>query len=106
MRDFGRAEPLDVRCDAIVEDYANGTSNNLARMIVTPKSRCCSRGATCKLGQLHLCTQHGRLAKEGLVDKGGQVAPRGDLRAVRENPRRFPYGLYLWARGLVLEKLP
>ena len=93
-------------CAAIIEDYARGTRNNLARVIATPEVRGCSRKATCKLGDLHLCAQHGKLAKEGLVDDRGHVAPRGDLRAVRDNPRRFPHGLYQWARRLVLEKLP
>ena len=93
-------------CTAIIEDYVNGTTNNLSRMIVTPKARQCTRTATCKLGHLHLCTQHGKLAKEGLVDKDGSVAPRGDLRAVRDNPRRFRQGLYSWARAMPLEKLP
>lgn len=94
-----------MNCAAIVEDYTNGTTNNLARVIVTPKVRSCARAATCRLGQLHLCTQHGKLAKEGLVDEHGNVATRGDLRAVRDNPRRFPYGLYKWTRGLPLEKI-
>ena len=92
-------------CAAIVEDYANGTRNNLVRVIVTPKSRACARAATCVLGHLKLCTQHGKLAKEGLVDDDGHVAPRGDLHAVRDNPRHFPNGLYQWARGLVLKKI-
>jgi hypothetical protein len=39
------------------------------------------------------------------VDNDGYVAPRGDLRAVRDNPRRFPHGLHVWARGLVLEPI-
>lgn len=95
-----------VSCAAIIEDYANGTSNNLVRMIVTPKARACSRAATCKLGKLYLCAQHGKLAKEGLVDEHGNVAPRGDLRAVRANPRSFPRGLYGWARGLPLDPIP
>jgi len=93
-------------CAAIIEDYANGTRNNLAHVVVTPENRACSRTATCRLGDLQLCAQHGKLAKEGLVDERGCVAPRGDLRAVRDNPRRFPHGLYQWARSLVLEKLP
>lgn len=93
-------------CAAIIEDYANGTRNNLVRVIVTPKSRVCSREATCRLGHLRLCWQHGKLAKEGLVDDDGRVAPRGDLRAVRDNPRHYPDGLYQWARHFVLEKLP
>ncbi len=100
MRDLGIP-----RCAAIIEDYERGTRNNLSRVTVTPASRSCSRGATCAIGKLHLCTQHGKLAVDGLVDEDGQVAPRGDLRAVRDNPRHFPNGLYSWARGLVLEKL-
>lgn len=95
----------NVRCCATIEDYANGTTNNLARVIVTPHSRTCFRAATCKLGQLPFCTQHGKLAEEGLIDERGNVAPRGDLRAVRDNPRRFPNGLYAWSRGLRLEKI-
>lgn len=93
-------------CAAIIEDFAHGTRNNLRRVISTPEVRGCSRAATCKIGKLHLCAQHGRLAEEGLIDEHGRVAPRGDLRAVRDNPRRFPCGLYQWARGLVLEPLP
>ena len=92
-------------CAAIIEDYANGTSYNLSRVIAAPASRACARAARCKLGHLQLCAQHGRLAQEGLVDHDGHVAPRGDLRAVRDNPRRFPHGLYAWARGLTLEKI-
>lgn len=94
-----------LNCAAIIEDYANGTSYNLSRVIATPHVRVCSRAATSRLGELHFCTQHGKLAKEGLVDEGGHVAPRGDLRAVRDNPRRFPYGIYQWARGVPLEKI-
>jgi hypothetical protein len=105
MRDFDRAEPHGDHCVAIIEDYANGTTNNLSRLIVTPKMRRCARAATCKLDDLHFCTQHGKLAKEGLIDEHGNVAPRGDLRTVRDNPRRFPHGLYKWARGLVLEPI-
>lgn len=92
-------------CAAIIEDYANGTTNNLRHVIVTPKARRCSRTATCKLRNLHLCAQHGRLAKEGLIDEHGRVAPRGDLRAVRDYPRRFPRGLYQWAKELELEPI-
>lgn len=92
-------------CCAVIEDYANGTTNNLVRVIATPHSRTCFRAATCKLGPLHFCTQHGKLAKEGLVDEHGHVAPRGDLRAVRGSPRRFPDGLYKWSRGMRLEKI-
>lgn len=94
-----------MNCEATVEDYANGTTNNLRHVIVTPKSRPCSRAATCRLGTLHFCGQHAKLAKEGLVDEQGRVAPRGDLRAVRDNPRRFSRGLYQWARGLPLEQI-
>lgn len=93
------------RCAAIVEDYENGTSYNLSRVIAAPAARPCSRSARCKLGHLQLCGQHGKLAKEGLVDDGGHVAPRGDLRAFRDNPRRFPRGLYSWARDLALEPI-
>ena len=92
-------------CAATIEDYANGTSYNLSRVIAAPASRACSRAASCKRGHLHLCAQHGKLAAEGLVDADGHVAPRGDLRAVRDNPRRFPQGLYAWARDLTLEKI-
>lgn len=94
-----------MRCAAIIEDYANGTRNNLVRVIVTPKSRACSHAATYKLGHLRLCAQHGKLAAEGLVDDDGHVAPRGDLRAVRDNPQHFPDGLYPWSKGLTLEKI-
>lgn len=93
-------------CAAIIEDYANSSRYNLSRVIATPVERACTRAATCKLGPLHLCTQHGKLAREGLVDKDGRVAPRGDLRTVRANPRRFPRGLYNWARTLPLEPIP
>jgi hypothetical protein len=92
-------------CAATIEDYANGTSYNLSRVIAAPVSRRCARAATCKLGHLHLCTQHGKLAAEGLVDEHGNVATRADLRAVRDNPRRHPDGLYDWAKDLALEKI-
>lgn len=92
-------------CRAIIEDYKNGTSYNLSRVVAAPVSRQCARAATCKLGHLHLCAQHGRLAEEGFVDERGNVAPRNDIRAVRAKPRRSRDPLYEWARALVLEPL-
>jgi hypothetical protein len=97
--------PMLINCQAIVEDYENGTRNNLRRVTITPKDRPCMRSATVQLGHLCLCAQHGKLAAEGLVDEGGHVAPRGDLRAVRDNPRHFPGGLHSWARGQKLVPL-
>ena len=62
------------------------------------------RSATVQIGHLCLCAQHGKLAAEGLVDEAGHVAPRGDLRAFRDNPRHYPGGLHHWARGLQIIK--
>jgi hypothetical protein len=94
-----------MNCQAIIEDYENGTRNNLRRVTISPMERSCKRSAIVQLGALCLCTQHGKLAAEGLVDKSGQVAPRGDLRAVRDNPQHFPNGLHHWAQGLKLVKI-
>lgn len=95
-----KRKPNAVQCQAIVEDYKNGTGYNLRRYIVTPDSRLCQRNAVSKLGKFCFCKQHTKLALEGLIDEGGQVAPRADLRAVRDNPQQHPDGLYSWARDL------
>jgi len=92
-------------CEAIIEDYVNGTRNNLRSVIVVPKSRQCMHNARVKLGTLCLCTRHGQLAKDGLVDARGYVAPRGDIRNVRDNPKHFPNGLHSWARNLTIKEI-
>jgi len=93
------------RCEAIIEDYVHGTRNNLRSVIVVPKSRQCLHNARVKLGTLCLCTRHGQLAKDGLVDDRGYVAPRGDIRNVRDNPKHFSNGLHSWARNLTIKEI-
>jgi len=98
-------KPQPIKCQAIVEDYANGTRNNLVRVIVVPKDKPCSRVARVKLGHLCLCAQHSQLAQDGLINYDGRVAPRGDLHDVRKYPKKFPNGLYDWARCLTPKEI-
>jgi hypothetical protein len=95
-----------IKCQAIVEDYANGRRNNLVRVIVTPKDKPCSRIARIKLGNFCFCALHAKLAQDGLINHDGHVAPRGDLRDVRRYPNKFPNGLYDWARCLTPKEIP
>lgn len=95
-----------VKCQAIIEDRKHGTRYNLSRVIVAPDVRPCRFSATCKLGPLHLCSRHGDLAKEGMIDDDGHVGSSSDIDAARRYPKKFPSGLFSWAKGLKLERLP
>jgi hypothetical protein len=94
-----------VKCQATIEDYANGTSYNLSRSFTMPKNRQCSRYARSKVGNLCLCALHTKLTLEGLVDDDGTVATRGALADVRRYPHKFVGGLYSWARDLKAEEI-
>jgi len=102
------AKPPKVKCQATIEDYANGSHYNLSRPFTAPEHRQCSRYARSKVGTLCLCALHTKLALEGLVDESGQVATRSAIADVRRNrnPHKFVNGLYSWARNLKVENLP
>lgn len=97
------------KCQAAVERITGHSTvagmRRGARMVHTEYGPC-TRKATAKLGPLCLCTQHVKLAREGLVDEDGQVAERGAMRDVRRYPDKFRGGLYAWARDLEPEPLP
>lgn len=99
-------KPAKVKCQATIEDFANGTHYNLSRSFTTPEHRQCSRYAKSKVGKLCLCALHAKLALEGLVDEDGTVATRSVLADVRKYPKKFPQGVYHWARNLKAEELP
>jgi len=98
-------KPPKPKCQATVEDYVHGTRYNLSRPFTSPKHKQCSRYARLKVGKLCLCALHTKLALEGLVDDDGTVATRGALADVRKYPKKFPEGIYSWARGLKAEEL-
>jgi hypothetical protein len=93
------------QCQATIEDYENGTRNNLVRVIVVPLSRRCTKKATSRFAHLCLCTQHLKLAVDGLIEESGNVAPRGDIRNVRDYPKHHLNGLYPWAKNIKPELL-
>ena len=95
-----------MKCQAVIEDHKNGTRYNLSRVISVPDVRPCSFSATCKIGPLHLCSRHGELAKEGMIDNNGRVPSRSEIEIARKYPKRFPHGLFSWARDFKLERLP
>lgn len=98
-----------MKCQASVEritGHANLAGfRRGARMVLTTYGPC-TRVAVAKLGKLCLCTQHVKLAREGLVDDDGTVADRAALRDVRRYPGKFPNGLHRWAKDLEPEHLP
>lgn len=98
-------KPEPIQCQATVEDYEHGSYYNLSRPFTVPKNRQCNRKARFKLGALCLCTQHTKLAQDGLVDEDGEVATRSVIRDVRKYPKKFPSGMYRWARDLTPEEI-
>jgi len=87
-------------CQAIVDDLDYAKTFNLRRMIVSPGDKPCSRKAVEHVGHLHLCKVHARMAREGLVEENGRVAPKVEIALVRRYPKKFPHGLYDWVRKL------
>jgi hypothetical protein len=87
-----------VTCAAIVEsDSSNdGAKHYSMQGIISRGSRQCSRKACEKVGHLDLCKVHARLAREGMVDERGVVAPRASIKDARRFPHKFPGGLYGW----------
>lgn len=106
LRALSKTAKTKLKCQAVVEDYENGTHYNLSRSFTTPDHRPCSRYARSKVGKLCLCALHTKLALEGLIDESGQVATRSVLHDVRKYPKKFPNGVYCWARNLKAEELP
>lgn len=98
-------KPPKQKCQATVEDYANGTRYNLARSCTVPENRQCSRYAKSKVGNLCLCALHTKLTLAGLVEEDGTVATRSALADVRRYPHKFVGGLYSWAKDLKPEEI-
>jgi hypothetical protein len=98
-------KPARPACAATVEDYANGTHYNLSRPFTAPEIRPCSRAAKFKLGTLCLCATHTKLAQDGLVEDDGTVATRSVRADVRKYPKKFPSGVYKWAKNLTPEEI-
>lgn len=92
---------VDGMCAAIVESdrSEDGAKHYSMQRLIVPGHRRCSRKATGKVEHLDLCTTHGRLAREGVIDEDGVVAPKSAIRDVRNFPKQFPDGLYAWARN-------
>jgi len=84
-------------CQAIVEDWEHLSYFAGPQRITCPGHKPCSREAKGVVKHLHLCTTHIRMAREGLVDARGHVAPKSMIRDVRRYPKKFPRGLYTWA---------
>jgi hypothetical protein len=93
------------KCQATVEDFENGTRYNLARVFITPVAKPCSRNAKLQVGEFCFCAQHAKLALGGLIDDDGSVATRNALRDVRKYPKKFPDGIYTWARSLTAKEI-
>lgn len=90
-----------MQCQAVIEDFANGKPYpGLRRGVTVPMRRRCTRTARHGVGPLQLCVQHTILARDGLIDTDGAVAPRAAIRDVRRYPKKFPSGLYSWAHGV------
>lgn len=81
---------MDQNCQAIVEDYENPKFRATRQRITVPGSKPCSRKATEKVRHLCVCTQHGKLAREGYVAPTGEVVSRNDIREYRAKIRRKP----------------
>jgi hypothetical protein len=89
-----------MKCQAIVQDWANATRYNLARQIRVAPRKPCSRNAVSKVGPLCLCRAHAQLALDGLIDETGEVEDRSVLADVRHYPKKFPNGVHRWQLGL------
>ena len=87
-----------LNCQAIVEDREHPAYHASMQRIMRPGSKPCSRRVTVQVKHLHLCTVHARLAREGFIAESGVVAPKADIRNVR-NSRRGARRLYDWAEG-------
>jgi hypothetical protein len=89
------------RCNAIVEtaDPAHGGKHYSMQRVTVMGSKPCGRKSIELVGHLKLCTVHARMAREGLIDKSGVVAPRDSIRDARRYPKRFPGGIYTWWTG-------
>ncbi len=98
-------KPPKQKCQATVENYRDGTSYNLARPFTVPKHQQCSRYAKSEVGKFCFCALHTKFALAGLIDDGGAVATRAALADVRKYPKKFPDGIYSWARGLKAEEI-
>jgi hypothetical protein len=87
-------------CQAIVDDFNHLAFYASVQRIRVPGDKPCSRKGTEQVKHLCLCPTHARMAREGLIDEGGRVAPAADRANVRKYPRQFPRGLGLgaWAR--------
>lgn len=75
------------QCEAIINDYENGTHYNLRRSYTSPKQRrCLKRASETRVSPLsvrrELCTAHARLADEGLLTVTGHVESRQTIRDV------------------------
>lgn len=88
------------QCAAVVQtaDSNHGAKHYSMQRIVLYASKRCSRKAKERVGPLHLCQVHARLAREGFVAKDGTVCDRSTIRDARNNPRVFPNGFYDWAK--------
>ncbi|HSN25522.1 MAG TPA: hypothetical protein VLT45_04530 [Kofleriaceae bacterium] len=95
-----------MKCQAIVQDWANATRYNLSRQLRVAPSKPCSRNAVSKVGPLCLCRTHVRLALDGLIDEEGRVEDRSVLADVRHYPSKFPNGVHRWQLGLEAGPLP
>lgn len=99
-------QPERPQCQATIQDFNDGaTRYNLVRVMVVPDVRRCNRKATSRVGHLCLCTQHMKLAKDGLIDESGEVEDRSVIRDVRKYPKKFPDGMHRWAKNIHPELL-
>lgn len=87
------------QCAALVETEEGAKSYSMQRIRSVVSKRCSRRGKY-QVGHLHLCTVHARLAYDGLIDEEGGIAPKQSIADVRKYPKKFPGGLYVWARNL------
>lgn len=88
-----------MNCQAIINDYENGTRYAPQRVTV-PKQRPCTRAAVVRFGKLYLCTQHHGLARAGLIAEGGAVESRPVIADVRRYPKKFPHGVHAWQKDV------
>lgn len=87
-------------CAAIVESdrFEDGAKHYSMQRITSMGSRRCSRKATAQVGHLPCCSVHARMAREGFIAETGVVAPKQSIRDARNYPKKFPNGLYDWAK--------
>ena len=93
-------DPRPQLCQAIVDDHDHPAVYAPMQRMVTPGDKPCSRRRKERVGHLHLCSIHAKLAREGLVSETGRVAARTDINNVRRFPKRFPTGIHTWAQGV------